>query len=176
MGVIWGEIPQWGFESHGYGSGYGSGYGDGYGDGSGYGYGYGSGDGSGDGYGSGSGDGYGSGYGDGSGYGSGSKTSVILRMVESLVDHPGYLALWKSDRNGQSCNGGRKDFTASVGLVQEIDGPLQLCGSRALHATLKPEAWQGERMWLVALHGEVIVDGNKVGALKREFLAEVPPV
>lgn len=65
---------------------------------------------------------------------------------------------------------------ASVGLVQEIDGPLQLCGNRALHATLMPEAWQGERMWIVALHGEVIVDSNKVGALKREFLAEVPLV
>lgn len=31
-------------------------------------------------------------------------------------------------------------------------------------------------MWLVALHGEVARDGNKVGALKREFLAEVPVI
>ena len=163
-------------KNDGYGYGSGSGSGDGSGSGSGYGSGYGYGDGSGSGSGSGYGDGYGygSGYGYGYGDGDGSKNSTLLRMVELFMDHHGYLALWKSDKNGQACNGGRKDFTAAVGLVQEIERPLALCGSGALHATLNPEKWQGERMWLVALHGEVIVDGNKVGALKREFLAEVP--
>jgi hypothetical protein len=57
--------------------------------------------------------------------------------------------------------------------MQEIEGPLQLCGPGALHATMNPDKWKGDRLWLVALHGEVQFQDDKVGALKREILAEV---
>ena len=62
---------------------------------------------------------------------------------------------------------------AKTGLVEEVAGPLQLCTRHALHATLEPTKWQGERLWVVALWGEVRSDGDKMGALKREFLAEI---
>ena len=62
---------------------------------------------------------------------------------------------------------------ARVGLVEEIAGPLAVCTARALHATLEPGKWKGDRLWIVALYGEVQQDGDKLGALKREFLAEV---
>lgn len=59
------------------------------------------------------------------------------------------------------------------GLVQVITGPLELCGSRALHATLNPEKWKGERLWIVALRGELAFSDDKVGALEREIICEV---
>jgi len=183
---------------YGDGSGYGSGsgYGDGYGDGSGYGYGSGYGDGygsgSGDGYGSGSGDGYGSGSGygdgdgDGSGYGDGSPSywkqtiknfarawSDAQRARMATLEKAGaLLAFWRSTQDGQSANGGRKIESAAPGVVHKIKGPLALCGPGALHATLIPPKWQGERWWVVALIGEVIGDDEKYGALEREIIGE----
>jgi hypothetical protein len=60
-----------------------------------------------------------------------------------------------------------------VGLKQEAPGPLELCTRNCLHATLKPSQWKGERLWIVALEGEVVGDEVKMGALKREIIAEV---
>ena len=71
-------------------------------------------------------------------------------------------------------NGGSGD-PVIPGTVQEISGPLQLCSEKALHATLAPEKWQGERLWLVALHGEIAMEDDKVGALRREIICEVVP-
>ena len=131
---------------------------DGYGSGDGYGY------------------GYGSGYGYGDGSGSGEKLNPVLvarvQLPAGLSDDPRTIALWKSASDGSPANGGR-GTVARVGLVEEISGPLALCGPRALHATLQPDDWKGERLWIVALEGEVIGDANKMGALKREILAEV---
>ena len=154
------------------GSGYGSGSGSGYGDGSGYGSGYGDGYGSGSGYG----DGYGSGYGSGSGSGYGENPNPVAvaraQLSAGLSDDPRTIALWKSASDGSPANGGR-GTVARVGLVEEITGPLELCGPGALHATLQPDSWKGKRLWIVALEGEVIGDARKMGALKREILAEV---
>jgi hypothetical protein len=86
------------------------------------------------------------------------------------------LALWKSDSAGYPANhssGKRKVEPASPGLMQEVAGPLKLCSGNALHATMHPEKWQGERLWIVALHGEVQYAEHKMGALKREIICEV---
>jgi len=56
--------------------------------------------------------------------------------------------------------------------VQTIKGPLRLCGSGALHATAIPPKWRGERVWIVAMKGDVIWDDDKCGALCREILGE----
>jgi hypothetical protein len=59
-------------------------------------------------------------------------------------------------------------------MVEEIKGPLEVCTPNALHATLSPWKWKGERCFVVALIGEVQEQEDKMGALKREILAEVP--
>ena len=176
--VIRGTLPTE-LSGSGYGCGYG--YGDGYGSGSGYGSGYGYGSGSGDGYGYGSGYGYGDGYGygsgDGYGSGSGEKTSGLTVAQRQLpahyADDPRTLALWKSDADGKPANGGSSDEAARPGLRQTTQGPLSLCHKGTLHATLEPERWKGERLWIVALEGEVVGDAEKMGALTREILCEV---
>jgi hypothetical protein len=39
---------------------------------------------------------------------------------------------------------------------------------------LKPEKWKGERLWVVALFGELqFADDDKVGALEREIIGEI---
>jgi hypothetical protein len=73
---------------------------------------------------------------------------------------------WSADLGGRG-------KPVKSGDIQEVAGPLVLCGPRALHATLNPDKWKGERLWLVALHGEVQHADDKVGALKREILCEV---
>jgi len=169
-------------DGSGYGSGYGSGSGSGYG--SGYGDGYGDGDGSGygdgDGYGSGDGSGYGSGYGDGDGDGSYWKAVLqkfsekigAAQTLSSLEALGARIAYWWSDANGLPCNGGARIAPAAPGVVHEVRGPLNLCHSNTLHATMLPGKWKGERLWIVALHGEVIGDDEKFGCLKREIIGE----
>ena len=178
---------------YGYGYGYGDGSGDGYGSGYGYGYGdgsgYGSGDGSGDGYGSGYGYGYGDGSGDGSGYGYGDGSGsqeywratipcfarkwpdALQQRLAALQREGATIAFWCSDENGKACNGGRNKAVAP-GTIEQIAGPLQLCGKRALHATMLPPKWKGDRWWIVALIGEVQQLADKFGALKREVIGE----
>ena len=168
----------------GYGSGYGYGSGSGSGSGSGYGSGYGDGDGSGYGSGYGYGDGYGDGY--GSGYGSGygywftifemSKSSWNKEQISRFNDlsaSASTLAFWKSDKKGLPSNGGLAPLPAYVGKIEEISGPLEICTKHALHATMDPGKWKGERLWVVALFGEVQQQNDKFGALKREIIAEI---
>ena len=149
--LIWGDLPQW-TETFS-GSGYG------YGDGDGYGYGYGSGDGYGDGY-------------------------LLQVSVAAWSDSQRHrwtelqadsctLAFWRSDQSGEACNGG-SGTPAKIGDMQTIQGPLEICTRRGLHATMKPEAYQGSRLWIVALHGEVQWSEDKCAALKREIIGEVP--
>ena len=150
----------------------------------GYGYGYGEGDGSGDGfgsggYGAGSGDGSGSGSGDGDGYWFTIAWSAISQWstnqkekLQTAVSSGGFLAFWKSLKDGQSANGG-SGKPCSIGDIHEELGPLNLCRKGTLHATLNPDKWKGDRLWIVALYGEIARDENKIGALKREILGEV---
>ncbi len=176
---------------YGYGDGAGYGYGDGYGYGSGDGAGYGYGDGYGYGYGSGDGAGYGYGSGDGAGYGYGSgketqnykilfeqqlngwPEAVQSRLQELELDATA-IAFWRSDSKGLPSNGGSEEITpAAPGVVHELTGSLKICTSRGLHATMDPDKWEGERLWVVALFGEVQWQEDKCAALKREILAEI---
>ena len=149
---------------------------DGYGDGYGYGSGSGSGSGDGYGYGSGSGSGSGDGYGSGSGSGYGDKENNLAywaAVAGSHVRDGAVLALWKSRKDGSPANGGSLP-PVKVGDIHEVKGrDLALCGPGALHATWTPEDWKGDRMWIVALYGDIAIQGNKLGALKREIVAEV---
>jgi hypothetical protein len=162
--LIRGEQPAW--AASGSGSGSGSGYGYGYGDGSGYG------------------SGYGDGYGSGSGYGDGSywlqciqyfaaKWSQAQRdRLEQLKALGAKIAFWKSGSTGKACNGGHHSTPVHVGMVEKIKGPLRLCSKNALHATELPPKWHGERLWVVALLGEVQQSEDKYGALEREIIGQ----
>ena len=158
-----GELPEWTIAEFS-----GSGYGYGYGDGSGYGSGY----------------GYGSG--DGSGYGYGKESYAALFHAQkqtwsseekqrlSIAEvEASVLAFWKSSAKGLPANGGAATEAARPGKLEEIVGPLEICTARALHATMNPDAWKGDRLWVVALYGDVVWDGDKCGALKREILGEI---
>ncbi len=163
----------------------GSGDGDGYG----YGYGDGDGDGSGDGYGDGSGSGSGSGAGDGYGYGSGDgdgdgdywlatidwfATKWGVGQQQRLVTlrlEGARIAFWRSRQDGTPANGGR-GMPAYAGKIETVSGPLRICSENALHATVIPPKWKGDRWWIVALIGEVQEEGDKLGALTREIIGE----
>ena len=63
----------------------------------------------------------------------------------------------------------------NIGMVEEETGPLNPCKAGALHATMNPTKWKGERLWVVALYPPVeTVDDDKFASKKREILAEVP--
>ena len=115
------------------------------------------------------------GSGDGSGYGE--KPSVVVKAREQIAgrfdSEPRTLALWRSQKDGTPANGGRS-APVKPGLIQREPGPLRdECGAGQLHATLKPEEWQGDRIWIVALGGEVRGDAEKMWALEREIIEEV---
>ena len=130
------------------------------------------------GYGSGS----GSGDGSGSGYGSywlscieyfAAKWSEAQRKrLLAAKKAKAKIAIWRSDANGQPANNGGKIEAAAPGVVHTSPGPLNLCNKGTLHATLIPPKWEGERWWVVALHGEVVGDDEKYGCLKREIIGE----
>jgi hypothetical protein len=63
----------------------------------------------------------------------------------------------------------------SAGTIEKVQGPLKICTQRALHGTLLPPKWEGERLWVVALIGELDseTDGAKYAALEREIIGEV---
>ncbi len=123
----------------------------------------------------GSGYGYGSGDGDSDGNAAVAYWSALTSRVDPSCEARklgAVLALWKSDAQGRPANGGSA-LPVQVGAVQEVAGPLSLCQPGTLHATFHPGRWHGERLWIVALHGEVAIADDKLGALKREILAEV---
>ena len=154
--------------SYGYSDGSGSGDG-GYGDGGGYS----------DGYGSGSGSGYGSG--DGSGNSDNSKRylDAVLKHAagtrfDALEAAGAVLAFWRSGPSGCPTNHLGDRTPRSTGIVEQVEGPLLLCSKQALHATLNPAAWRGDRLWVVALYPPVETDGDTLGSLKREIVCEIP--
>jgi len=81
------------------------------------------------------------------------------------------IAFWRSRKDGRPSNGGTGG-ARSVGHVETVPGPLRLCGASALHATEQPQKWEGRKVWVVALFGEVAREGDKLGALRREILSE----
>ena len=131
-----------------------TGYGDGYGYGSSYGYG----------------DGYGDGY--GYGYGDGDEKEAYLKVILESYRLKGVLAFWRSDKDGKPSNGGTGE-PRTVGMLEEIEGPLKICTKNALHGTLDPSKWKGERWWLVRLFEPVQRQGDKIGSLKREIIADL---
>jgi len=114
-------------------------------------------------------DGSGDGYGDGSGYG-----DLLAVDLTRYARDPRQLAFWWSNRHGQSSNGGQPLAPAAPGVVHAIDGDVALC-AHGLHATLHTSRWHGERLWLVALDGQVQGDADKLVAQRRTILAEVSP-
>ena len=123
------------------------------------------------------GSGYGYGYGDGSGDGS-NLSNYYAAVAHSLAGSrataaPAVVALWKSNKHAWPANGG-SGTNAVPGLIEETAGPLELCKRGTLHATFVPRRWQGGRLWVVALYGELAVDHEKLGALKREIICEIP--
>ena len=129
----------------------------------------------------GDGDGDGHGYGSGCGYGSGDIQNSIAYWA-ALTDVPeahearrkgAVIALWKSTGEGKPANGGSLAKPVAVGDVHEGKGPLRLCTDGTLHATFDMGKWKGDRWWVVAMYGEIAVQSDKIGALKREILAEI---
>ena len=130
------------------------------------------------------GDGSGYGYGYGDGYGSGDYwcktiqyfagrwTSAQRSRLAELQKLGAKIAFWRSNEAGDACNGGALATPASVGVVHKEKGPLNLCHRGTLHATLLPPKWEGARVWIVALLGEVVGDDEKYGALEREIIGE----
>jgi hypothetical protein len=84
------------------------------------------------------------------------------------------IAYWRSDKDGRPSNGGVAD-PAEPGVIQKVDGPLSICTKRALHATYTPGKWKGDRIWLVALIGEVQEQEDKLASLEREIIAGITP-
>jgi hypothetical protein len=82
------------------------------------------------------------------------------------------IAVWRSSWEGEPVNGG-SGTKARVGLVERITGPLTLCTKNALHGTLLPSNWEGDRWWVVALDEPVQWQDHKAGSLTRTFLADL---
>ena len=107
------------------------------------------------------------------GYGSDGVLAVACAAIpQTHRNDARVLALWKSDADGSPANGG-SSTVAYPGLIERTAGPLVLCNDGVLHASLKPGKWKGERLWIVALGGEVIGNAEKLGALEREIICEV---
>lgn len=99
--------------------------------------------------------------------------TVGAERVQKLRDAGAVVAFWRSDGEGKPCNGGTGG-PRHVGMVEEEKGPLVACQKGALHATISPDKYGGERLWAVALHPPVIkVADEKYASLKREILAEI---
>ena len=134
--------------------------------------GYGSGNGNGNGYGN----GYGYGYGDGNGYGYGEYIAALISAgcpAAAKAEKAGAaLAFWRSRPDGRPANGGTGE-ARKAGDVEEIAGPLELCSRNALHGTLQPRKWRGEKLWAVALYPPYEQEDDKIGSLKREILCEM---
>ena len=101
--------------------------------------------------------------------------SQLRRLSELKADSTVTIAFWASSRGGYACNGGSSDGPAYPGKVEEIPGPLEICTSRGLHATSDPLKWKGDRVWVVALFGNIETEEDNIAGLKREILGEIRP-
>ena len=82
------------------------------------------------------------------------------------------MAFWRSHEDGSPSNGGGGG-PRKLAQVEEIAGPLEICTKNALHGTLEPNNWKGNRWWVVALYPPVQKDGDKIASLKREIIADL---
>jgi hypothetical protein len=98
---------------------------------------------------------------------------AYLRAISNRHDSGVRLAIWKATKDGKPANGGSGSARA-IGQKERVTGPLTLCGPGALHATLNPGTWEGERCFVVALTEPVIDEGDKLGSLEREIIMEIP--
>src|SRR5208337_1914675 len=98
--------------------------------------------------------------------------AVFKQYFPITSTSPDFLAFWKSDAKGRPANGGTATI-ARNNLFEKLDGPLKICTASALHATLDPPKYEGERLWLVALAGELQFVDDKIGTLEREIICEV---
>jgi hypothetical protein len=98
-------------------------------------------------------------------------TDAQRARMEELRALGAKVCFWRSKKDGTAIHG-RKIEPATPGLVQTVKGPLEICTNRALHATLIPPKWGGDRLWVVALIGETVGDDEKYGALHREIIGE----
>ena len=87
------------------------------------------------------------------------------------------IAYVVTDKHGRPSNGGpaTREWQVRSGLVQTVQGPLEICGPRALHGTRSPHKWFGERVWVAGFVGEVQKEEDKIGSLQREIIGEVYP-
>jgi hypothetical protein len=93
--------------------------------------------------------------------------------LEAIWNSSSAIAFWKSDKKGLPCNSGTELEPAAPGITHNSSGPLKLCSVGTLHATMNPDKWKGERLWVVALFGNVKRENDKFGALEREILGEI---
>jgi hypothetical protein len=98
-------------------------------------------------------------------------TDTQHARLKALQAEGAVIAYWGSDAQGKPCNGGRGK-AVSPGHIDTEKGPLVLCERGTLHATHIPPRWKGDRLWVVALTGDVVGDAEKFGALSREVIGE----
>ena len=100
-----------------------------------------------------------------------------LARLAQLEAGESWLGYWNSNEAGQPGNGGVPlPIAAAPGVIHTTAGPLRAtCGIRQLHATRYPLRWAGDRVWVVALSGEVRGDELKAWSLEREIIGEVQP-
>jgi hypothetical protein len=99
---------------------------------------------------------------------------VLAGASEATAPHEAAgatIAIWCSAKDGTPANGG-SGTKAAPGLREKIAGPLKICTKNALHATMRPEKWKGDRFWIVALYGEIQRQDDKLGALERVIICE----
>ena len=98
-------------------------------------------------------------------------------LLRAQADDPSttWIGYYCSDAWGRASNGGDQTERVHAGLVQRIDGPLEICTPRGLHATREPHRWRGVRVWVVALLGPHQEEDDKAAALVREIVGEVMP-
>lgn len=88
------------------------------------------------------------------------------------------LAYWCSTPDGMPANSATVPGTfkpAAPGVIHKKNGRVRAtCGEGQLHATFMPSWWEGLRVWVVAMHGEVVhtPDMKKMWCMRREIIGE----
>ena len=99
------------------------------------------------------------------GYGAPNLEAQHVRLTEARM-----VVYWSADCRSVvdlAANGPTNSCKIGPKAPAILKGPLKLCLDGTLHATFHPEKWKGDRWWAVAMYGEIVIDDNKIGALKR---------
>ena len=104
-------------------------------------------------------------------------TAKQRNHLRRLMRDGAVIAYVVTDKHGRPSNGGpaTREWQVRSGLVQTVQGPLEICGPRALHGTRSPHKWFDERVWVAGFVGEVQKEEDKIGSLQREIIGEVYP-